>query len=44
MDIIQSIINDEGFRSRPYKDTAGKLTIGYGLNIDDMEMTKKEAL
>jgi lysozyme len=26
---------DEGFRSRPYRCSAGKLTIGYGTNIED---------
>ena len=25
---------DEGFRATPYRDTVGKLTIGYGLNLD----------
>lgn len=25
---------DEGFRERPYKDTTGNLTIGYGTNLD----------
>lgn len=25
---------DEGFRSQAYRDTVGKLTIGYGFNID----------
>ena len=34
---------DEGFRSKPYYDTAGKLTIGYGRNLDDVGITKPEA-
>ena len=25
---------DEGFRSKPYKCTAGRLTVGYGTNLD----------
>jgi lysozyme len=29
------IKNDEGYSSKLYKDTAGKLTIGYGRNIED---------
>lgn len=35
---------DEGFRSRPYRCTAGKLTIGYGRNIEDVGITENEAL
>ena len=34
----------EGFRSKPYKCTAGKLTIGYGRNIEDNGITVDEAL
>jgi len=34
---VQNVINQlkkhEGFRSRPYTDTTGHLTIGYGLNL-----------
>lgn len=33
----------EGFRSKPYKCTAGKLTIGYGRNLDDVGITPDEA-
>lgn len=43
MDIELSIMSDEGFRSKPYTDTEGHLTIGYGFNLDD-GMTKEEAL
>lgn len=32
----------EGFRSKPYRCTAGKLTIGYGLNLD-AGITEEEA-
>jgi lysozyme len=32
----------EGFRSKPYKCTAGKLTIGYGLNLEQ-GITEEEA-
>lgn len=35
---------DEGFRSRPYRCTAGKLTIGYGRNIEDVGISQNEAL
>lgn len=44
---IQGIKNDlkmdEGFRSNPYRDTVGKLTIGYGRNLDDVGISQQEA-
>ena len=33
----------EGFRSFPYRDTVGKLTIGIGRNLDDVGITMSEA-
>lgn len=33
----------EGLRLKPYKCTAGKLTIGYGRNLDDIGINKEEA-
>lgn len=33
----------EGLRLKPYRCTAGKLTIGYGRNLDDVGITKTEA-
>lgn len=30
------LLVDEGLRLKPYRCTAGKLTIGYGHNLDDM--------
>lgn len=33
----------EGLRLKPYKDTVGKWTIGYGRNLDDVGISKKEA-
>ncbi len=33
----------EGFRSRPYIDTVGKLTIGYGRNLQDNGISVDEA-
>ena len=33
--IVEQIKRDEGFRARPYRDTRGVLTIGYGLNLDE---------
>jgi lysozyme len=33
---------DEGVRSKPYTDTAGKVTIGVGRNLDDVGVGKDE--
>lgn len=33
----------EGFRSKPYICTAGKMTIGYGRNIEDIGISEQEA-
>lgn len=38
------IINHEGFRSKPYRDTVGKLTIGFGRNLEDKGISYEEAL
>ncbi|AIM40791.1 putative lysozyme [Idiomarinaceae phage Phi1M2-2] len=35
---------DEGLRLKPYRDTVGKLTIGYGRNLDDVGISEEEAL
>ena len=46
MDIDQLIIElkrDEGLRLLPYRDTVGKLTIGYGRNFDDVGISIAEA-
>lgn len=34
----------EGFRARPYKDTKGILTWGYGTNLTTRALTEEEAL
>jgi lysozyme len=34
---------DEGLRFKPYKCTAGKLTIGYGHNLDDLGISQRVA-
>lgn len=34
----------EGFRSKPYRCSAGKLTIGYGRNLDDVGITSEEGM
>lgn len=40
---IAQVVLHEGFRDRPYRDTVGKLTIGYGWNIDDTPMEREAA-
>lgn len=42
--LVDQLKRHEGFRSQPYKDTKGKLTIGYGRNLDDVGISKEEAL
>ena len=39
----EQLKQDEGLRLKPYKCTAGKLTIGYGRNIEEKGITKEEA-
>lgn len=40
---VDLIKKHEDFRQYPYKCTAGKLTIGYGRNLDDVGISKEEA-
>lgn len=37
------LLVDEGLRLKPYRCTAGKLTIGYGRNLDDVGISQKIA-
>lgn len=41
--VIGMIKQHEGFRDKPYRCTAGKLTIGYGRNLDDVGISNREA-
>lgn len=41
--LINQLKQDEDFRSKPYFCTSGKLTIGYGRNIEDRGISEKEA-
>lgn len=43
MTIDEQLERDEGFQSFPYRDSVGKLTIGYGRNLDDCGISKIEA-
>ena len=38
------LVRDEGLRLRPYRCSAGALTIGVGRNLDDRGITRAEAL
>lgn len=38
-----SVKAHEGLHLRPYRDSVGKLTIGYGRNLDDNGITQTEA-
>jgi lysozyme len=41
-EITKQLKQDEGFRSKPYRDTVGKLTIGCGRNLDDVGISEAE--
>lgn len=41
--VRKKIKQDEGLRLKPYRDTEGKLTIGYGHNLDDVGLREVEA-
>ena len=43
MTLKERIMQHEGLRLKPYRCTAGKLTIGYGRNLDDVGISKEEA-
>jgi len=40
----EQLIKHEGLRLRPYLCTAGKLTLGVGRNLDDIGISKTEAM
>lgn len=40
---ISQLKKHEGFRGKPYLDSVGKTTIGYGRNLDDNPLTEEEA-
>ena len=43
MDIVTQLKRDEGFSLRLYNDSVGKITIGYGRNIQDNGISADEA-
>jgi len=42
MSISQQLIHHEGLRLKPYRCTAGKLSIGVGHNLDDNPLTAEQ--
>lgn len=42
--LANQLVTDEGLRLKPYKDTVGKTTIGVGRNLDDVGISKQEAM
>lgn len=42
--VKKQLIRHEGLRFKPYRCTAGKLTIGVGRNLDDCGISKPEAM
>lgn len=42
--LTDMLIQHEGLRLKPYRCTAGKLTIGVGRNLDDRGITPDEAM
>lgn len=42
--LIRTLIRHEGLRTKPYKCSSGKLTIGVGRNLDSNGITEEEAL
>jgi lysozyme len=42
--LIEDLKKDEGLMLKPYLCSAGKLTIGYGRNIEDKGISKQEAM
>lgn len=41
--LIEMLKRHEGFRNKPYRCSAGKLTIGYGRNLEDVGISRREA-
>lgn len=42
--LVNQLIIDEGMVLKPYRCAAGKLTIGVGRNLDDVGLSKSEAM
>lgn len=42
-DLLALLRKHEGFRAKPYRDTTGHLSIGFGRNLDDVGISYEEA-
>lgn len=42
-ELVKSVKLGEGLKLKPYRCSAGKLTIGFGRNLDDVGITEEEA-
>lgn len=43
-ELEEMLARHEGFRSKPYRCPAGKTTVGYGRNLDDVGLTPEESV
>lgn len=43
-ELVSMLKRHEGFRSKPYTDSVGVLTIGIGRNLDDVGISEDEAI
>jgi lysozyme len=43
-ELAAQLVDDEGVKLRPYRDPVGKLTIGVGRNLEDLGITRQEAM
>lgn len=41
--LVEQLVEHEGERLKPYRDSVGKLTIGVGRNLDDRGITQAES-
>lgn len=41
--LVAMVATHEGFRAKPYKDSVGVLTVGYGRNLQDVGIRPDEA-
>ncbi len=41
--LVNRTAKHEGLRLKPYTDTVGKITVGYGRNLEDKGISKREA-
>lgn len=42
--LLSRLIKHEGFCAKPYRCSAGRLTVGYGRNLEDKGISESEAL